>query len=154
MSIIKKTLEKKKKIALIAHDHCKNDLIEWTAKNREELTRHTLFATGTTGKLLAEKLGLPIKRFSSGPLGGDQQIGAKIVEGEIDFVIFFWDPLSPHPHDVDVKALLRIAVVYNIPIACNRTTADFLITSSLLSQKYDRKMTDYENQISQQQPDF
>ncbi len=131
-------MERKKKIALIAHDNRKFDLLEWAKYNRNLLAEHELFATGTTGGLLATELELDIVKFRSGPLGGDQQIGAKITEGEIDFVIFFWDPLEPHPHDVDVKALLRIAVVYNIPIACNRATADFMVSSSLLSREYDR----------------
>ena len=128
----------RKKIALIAHDNRKQDLLNWARYNRDLLAQHELFATGTTGQLLASELKLDIFRFQSGPLGGDQQVGAKIAEGEIDFVIFFWDPLEPHPHDVDVKALLRIAVVYNIPIACNRASADFMISSSLMSSDYER----------------
>lgn len=127
-----------KKIALIAHDNKKTDLLEWAKFNRELLVKHKLFATGTTGKILIDELGLNIFRFQSGPLGGDQQVGAKIVDREIDFVIFFWDPLEPHPHDVDVKALLRVAVVYNIPIACNRASADFMISSPLMSKEYER----------------
>jgi methylglyoxal synthase len=121
-----------RRIALIAHDNKKQDLVEWAAYNREELARNELFATGTTGSILACEVGLDITRFRSGPLGGDQQVGAAIVDGRIDFVIFFWDPLEPHSHDVDVKALLRIAVVYNVPIACNRASADFLISSPLM----------------------
>ena len=123
------------KIALIAHDNKKNDLLEWAKYNRDTLALHELYATGTTGRILATELSLDIHRFESGPLGGDLQIGAKIVEGEINFVIFFWDPLEPQPHDVDVKALLRIAALYNIPIACNRATADFLISSSLMNNE-------------------
>ena len=121
-------------IALIAHDNKKQDLIDWARFNLVTLQRHHLVATGTTGGLLETELGLRVEKLRSGPLGGDQQIGAKIVEGEIDLVIFFWDPLEPHPHDVDVKALLRIAVVYDVPMACNRATADFMISSPLMSE--------------------
>jgi methylglyoxal synthase len=127
----------RKTIALIAHDNKKKDLLEWARYNRGTLAAHKLVATGTTGALLEADLGLRIQKVRSGPLGGDQQIGAMIVEGDIDLVVFFWDPLEPHPHDVDVKALLRIAVVYNIPIACNRSTADFLISSPLMSESYE-----------------
>jgi methylglyoxal synthase len=137
-------MEKRKKIALIAHDNRKLDLLEWAKFNRDTLSQHELFATGTTGKILATELDLEISRFRSGPLGGDLQVGAKITEGDIDFVIFFWDPLEPHPHDVDVKALLRIAVVYNIPVACNRASADFMISSPLMSEEYQRLVIDYE----------
>jgi methylglyoxal synthase len=128
----------RKRIALIAHDNCKAGLVEWATYNRDTLSEHELFATGTTGGILAAALDLPVTRFLSGPLGGDQQVGAGIAEGRIDFVIFFWDPLEPHPHDVDVKALLRIAVVYNVPIACNRATADFLLSSPLVGNIYER----------------
>jgi methylglyoxal synthase len=129
-----------KRIALIAHDNCKQELLAWTREHRETLARHELYGTGTTGGLLARELELPITRFLSGPLGGDQQVGAAIAEGRIDFVIFFWDPLQAQPHDVDVKALLRIAVVHNVPLACNRATADFLLTSPLLAQRYVRQV--------------
>ena len=125
-----------KRIALIAHDNCKSDLVDWARYNRGTLADHELYATGTTGAILASELDLDVTRFLSGPLGGDQQVGAAIVEGRIDFVIFLWDPLEPHPHDVDVKALLRIAVVYNVPIACNRSTADFMLSSPLMSLPY------------------
>ena len=128
----------RKQVALIAHDNRKADLLDWARYNRDTLSQHELYATGTTGALLETELGLSVHAFLSGPLGGDQQIGAGIAEGRIDFIIFFWDPLEPHPHDVDVKALLRIAVVYNVPIACNRATADFLISSSLMRNKYER----------------
>ena len=128
--------EVRKRIALIAHDNRKADLLAWAKFNQGTLADHDLFATGTTGGLIAEDLGLPVHRYLSGPLGGDQQVGAAIAEGRIDAVIFFWDPLEPHPHDVDVKALLRIAVVYNIPMACNRATADFLLSSPLMSRAY------------------
>jgi methylglyoxal synthase len=131
-----------KAIALIAHDNMKQDLLEWARFNKDSLAKHDLYATGTTGKVLAKELGLQITTLRSGPLGGDQQIGARITEGIVDFLIFFWDPLEPHPHDPDVKALLRIAVLWNIPVACNRSTADFLISSSLMSQEYDRLVID------------
>jgi methylglyoxal synthase len=131
-----------KRIALIAHDNCKDDLLDWARYNRGTLAAHELFATGTTGEVLSSELDLDITRFFSGPLGGDQQVGAGIAEGRIDFVIFFWDPLEPHPHDVDVKALLRIAVVYNIPIACTRASADFMLSSPLMREEYERLITD------------
>ncbi|MGO9611520.1 MAG: methylglyoxal synthase [Dissulfurispiraceae bacterium] len=131
-------MKEKKRIALIAHDNLKKDLVEWVKFNREVLKEHELYATGTTGGMLSEALSLPIHRFKSGPLGGDQQIGAKITEGDLDVLIFFWDPLEPQPHDVDVKALLRIAVVYNIPAACNRATADFIVSSELMHREYEK----------------
>jgi len=137
-------MKKKKNIALIAHDERKKDLLEWVKFNKGTLSQHNLFGTGTTGSLVAKEVDLKVTRFRSGPLGGDQQVGAKIAEGEIDFLIFFWDPLESHPHDPDVKALLRLAVVWNIPIACNRATADFLISSHLLSEEYERQVIDYE----------
>lgn len=140
-------IQKEKKIALIAHDNRKVDLLEWAMYNRDILAQHKLYATGTTGSILADELKLNIHLFKSGPLGGDQQVGSKIADGEINFVIFFWDPLEPHPHDVDVKALLRIAVVYNIPIACNRSSADFMISSSLMDQEYERILIDYSNRL-------
>jgi methylglyoxal synthase len=126
----------RKRIALIAHDNRKPDLVEWALYNRGTLARHELYGTGTTGALVAAELGLPVHLFLSGPLGGDQQVGAAIAEGRIDFVVFFWDPLEPQPHDVDVKALLRLTVVCNIPIACNRSTADFLLSSPLMNEEY------------------
>ncbi|MHA2061745.1 MAG: methylglyoxal synthase [Candidatus Sifarchaeia archaeon] len=137
-------MKTKKNIALIAHDERKKDLLDWVRFNKGTLSQHNLFGTGTTGSLVAEEVGLNITRFRSGPLGGDQQVGAKIAEGGIDLLIFFWDPLESHPHDPDVKALLRIAVVWNIPIACNRATADFLISSHLLAEDYERQVIDYE----------
>ena len=133
-----------KKIALVAHDHKKRDLLEWAKFNRDLLAHHEVYATGTTGKALEQLLGFEIHMLQSGPLGGDQQIGAKIVSNEIDFLIFFWDPLEPQPHDPDVKALLRMAVVWNIPIACNRASADFMISSPLMEGEYDRLVPDYD----------
>jgi methylglyoxal synthase len=135
----------RKKIALIAHDHKKPDLLEWVRFNKDTLLQHELYATGTTGRLLEQELGLKITIFESGPLGGDQQIGARIAEGCIDFLIFFWDPLESLSHDPDVKALLRVAVVWNIPTACNRASADFMISSSLMSQEYPRTLPNYES---------
>ncbi len=127
-----------KNVVLIAHDSRKQDLLEWVQYNVPVLREHRLFATGTTGGLVQAATGLPVHRFRSGPLGGDQQVGARIAEGALDVLIFFWDPLEPQPHDPDVKALLRIAVLYNIPTACNRATADFLVSSPLMEKDYDR----------------
>ena len=138
------SIPKAKRIALVAHDNKKQDLLEWAKYNGRLLACHEIYATGTTGEMLSKELGLVIKRLESGPLGGDQQIGAKIVGEEIDFLIFFWDPLEPQPHDPDVKALLRMAVVWNIPIACNRSTADFMISSPLMEAEYDRLVPDYD----------
>lgn len=138
------SMELTKKIALVAHDYKKRDLVEWAKFNRDLLARHKVFATGTTGQVLEKELRFPISKLQSGPLGGDQQIGAKIVDGEIDFLIFFWDPLEPQPHDPDVKALLRMAVVWNIPIACDRASADFMISSPLMDTPYARLVPDYE----------
>jgi len=133
----------RKTIALVAHDNKKRDLLDWARANRSVLTRHRLVATGTTGTRIEEVLGMQVTKVQSGPLGGDQQIGAKIVDGEIDFVIFFWDPLEAQPHDPDVRALLRIAVVWNIPVACNRASADFMVSSPLMSGHYERGLPDY-----------
>jgi methylglyoxal synthase len=138
-----KTLGKRKRIALVAHDHKKIDLIEWAVYNKTELAKHELFATGTTGKLLEEALDRPVKKMLSGPLGGDQQIGAMIAQGEIDIMLFFWDPMEAQPHDSDVKALLRLAVAWNLPMACDRTTADFLMTSRFMQEVYEYKLPDY-----------
>jgi methylglyoxal synthase len=135
---------KRKKIALVAHDNKKEDLLEWVKFNKYLLSLHELYATGTTGKLI-EKAGLEVTKLKSGPLGGDMQVGAKIANGEIDFLIFFWDPLESQPHDPDVKALLRMAVVWNIPAACNRSTADFMVSSTIMDKEYERIVPDYEN---------
>lgn len=129
--------EGRKRIAMIAHDNRKPDMLDWARFNRGTLVRHELYGTGTTGGLIAEELGLKVHRYLSGPVGGDQQVGAAIAEGRMDMVIFFWDPLEPQPHDVDVKALLRVAVVYDCPIACNRSTADFLLSSPLMHRQYN-----------------
>ena len=133
-----------KRIGLVAHDNKKRDLIEWARFNVDLLGRHLLVATGTTGSLLEKELDLPVQKLRSGPLGGDQQIGALIAEGQLDVLIFFWDPLEQQPHDPDVKALLRIAVVWNIPVACDRATADFMISSPLMTSDYERKLPDFE----------
>ena len=137
-------MEPRKKIALVAHDNKKRDLLEWAKYNRDLLAGHEVYATGTTGKILEKELDIEIIKLQSGPLGGDQQVGAKIVEGAIDFLIFFWDALESQPHDPDVKALLRMAVVWNIPTACNRASADFMISSGLMTEAYDRLLPDYD----------
>lgn len=144
MSHKKIAMDHDKKIALVAHDNKKQDLVEWAKYNRDLLAHHQVFATGTTGHMLERELGFPIIKLQSGPLGGDQQIGAKIATGEVDFMVFFSDPLEPLPHDPDIKALLRMAVVWNIPIACNRASADFMISSPLMDGEYDRLVPDYE----------
>lgn len=138
------TTPAQKHIALVAHDNQKNNLLAWAKYNRDILSKHHLYSTGTTGKILEQHLDLELTKLKSGPLGGDQQLGAKIVEGDIDFVIFFWDPLQAQPHDPDIKALLRLAVVWNIPMACNRASADLMITSPLMYEVYERDIPDYE----------
>lgn len=147
-------MNKQKSIALVAHDNRKSDLIDWVLVNKEKISKHFLCGTGTTAKLLADATELPITAFNSGPLGGDQQIGSRIVEGNIDFMIFFWDPLAAQPHDPDVKALLRIAALYDIPVASNQSTADFLLTSPLMDQEYDRKIIDYAKRIKARTKEF
>ncbi len=141
------SLTARKSIGLVAHDHKKEDLAQWAKFNQDLLAKHDLYATGTTGTLLERELGVSVAKLKSGPLGGDQQLGAMISDGRIDLLIFFWDPLEPQPHEPDVKALLRIAVVWNIPVACNRATADFLISSPLMSGEYERYLPDYEDYI-------
>ena len=145
MAYKKLAMGEKKKIAVVAHDNKKLDLLEWAKFNQDLLAQHDLYATGTTGGLLEQELAVEVHKLQSGPLGGDQQIGAMIAEGEIDFIIFFWDPLEPHPHDPDVKALLRIAMVWNIPVACNRASADFMISSPLMTGEYERFVPDYKD---------
>ena len=141
------TIEKQKNIALIAHDNKKAELIDWCNEHKEILKKHFLCGTGTTARMITDQTGLPVKGYNSGPLGGDQQIGAKIVEGKVDFVIFFSDPLTAQPHDPDVKALLRIEQVYDIPIANNRSSADFMILSSLMDECYERKVINFKKNI-------
>ena len=148
------TLNAKKHIALIAHDNKKDELAKWALKHKSALTEHTLYATGTTGFKIEHTLKTPIKKYISGPLGGDQQIGAKISEGAIDLLIFFWDPFEPLPHDPDVKALLRIAAAWNIPVACNPASADFIIASRWFDQNYQREIPDYDNYIKNRTSEF
>ena len=145
-------MHQRKRIALVAHDNKKQDLLDWSKFNRDLLTQHWIYATGTTGQLLEKTLGFNITKLQSGPLGGDQQIGARIVDGEIDFLIFFWDPLEQLPHDPDIKALLRMAMVWNIPTACNRASADFIISSPLINQAYTRVVPDYSLYNARQLP--
>ena len=143
----KKFLPERKRIALVAHDHKKDEMIEWAVFNKTTLSKHRLYATGTTGKMVESSLDQSVTKLLSGPLGGDQQIGAMIAEGKLDVLIFFWDPMEAQPHDPDIKALLRVAVTWNIPIACDRSTADFLLTSSLMSEEYETILPDYSNYI-------
>jgi methylglyoxal synthase len=143
-----RTLNKRKNIALVAHDNKKPDLIDWAVYNKIPLSKHRLFATGTTGKMIEDALDQAVTKLLSGPLGGDQQIGARIAEGKIDVLIFFWDPMEAQPHDPDIKALLRVAATWNIPIACDRATADFMFTSPLMYQDYEAELPDYHAYIS------
>ncbi len=152
MNNIRKT-GSRKRIALVAHDNKKHDLIEWAIYNKAALARHELIATGTTGKLLEEQLDRPIKKMLSGPLGGDQQIGAMIAEGKIDILIFFWDPMEAQPHDSDVKALLRLGVAWNILLACDRASADFILTSPLMLEEYEIIIPDYSQYMNRKVPD-
>ena len=137
-NIVNRKIPARKTIALVAHDNTKKDLIEWARYNRGSLSRHKLCATGTTGALIEDALDVKVHCYKSGPYGGDQQIGARIAEGEIDLLIFFWDPLTQQPHDPDIKALLRLAVLWNIPVACDRASADFIISSPLMAVDYER----------------
>ncbi|NDL66909.1 methylglyoxal synthase [Anaerotalea alkaliphila] len=139
---VNQTIGKQKRIALVAHDNKKKELLEWVGRNKEILSTHFLYGTGTTGRLVSAKTGLPVRTYNSGPLGGDQQIGTRIIEDEINFLIFFWDPMEAQPHDPDVKALLRIATLYDIPVALNEATADFLFTSLLMDKDYVRHTFD------------
>lgn len=144
----KKILKSQKTIALVAHDHKKDELINWIKKHKETLAKHQLIATGTTGKLIEDYLGVNVQRVMSGPLGGDQQLGAMIATGDIDIVIFFWDPMEAQPHDSDVKAFLRLYVVWNIPMACDASTADFIVSSPYINSVYEREVPDYANYLN------
>jgi methylglyoxal synthase len=144
---LKKTISARKRIALVAHDHKKDDLVDWAIYNKTVLSKHHLYATGTTGRLLEEALDVSVVKLLSGPLGGDQQIGALIAEGKIDMLFFFWDPMEAQPHDPDIKALLRLCVVWNIPMACDRATADYIVTSTLLNSEYQAMVPDYKNYV-------
>ena len=148
MEELVETVERRQKVGLVAHDNKKGDLVEWARYNRHVLERFELVATGTTGTLVEEQLGLGVEKLHSGPLGGDMQLGALIAEGEIDFLVFFWDPLEPQPHDPDVKALLRLAVVWNIPVACNRASADLMVSSPLFGGDYARSQPDYATYVN------
>jgi len=137
-----RVIKSSKRVALVAHDKRKDELLQWAKKNKEQLARHHLVATGTTGKVIEKELELPVEKLITGPLGGDQQLGAMIAKGEMDLVIFFWDPLEAQPHDSDVKALIRLAVAWNIIIACNTTTADFIMSSPLMNADYNYGIPD------------
>lgn len=141
-------LNSRKRIALVAHDNKKSEMIEWAVNNKNILSRHRLYATGTTGTLVENALDQSVTKFMSGPLGGDQQVGSKLAEGKIDILIFFWDPMQAQPHDPDVRALLRLAVVWNIPVACDRATADFIFTSPLMHEEYEAVLPDYTNYMA------
>lgn len=143
-----RTIQQTKNIALVAHDHKKDELINWVKENKDILVKHSLIATGTTGKMIEQELGVEVRRVMSGPLGGDQQLGAMIATGQIDVVIFFWDPMEAQPHDSDVKALLRLGVVWNIPMACCAATADFIISSAYMDTVYNAEMTDYTSYLN------
>ncbi len=148
MKVTTRTMPASKQVALVAHDNCKPELLRWVKENKEKLEHHTLYATGTTGNMLHKETGLAIKSLISGPMGGDQQLGALISEGKIDVLIFFWDPLNAVPHDPDVKALLRIASVWNIPVATNRASAKFLFSSELIDHEVDIEIPDYQSYLA------
>lgn len=139
----------RKNVALVAHDNMKSELIEWAEKHKDKLIKHNLMATGTTGSLMQKQLNVPVQALISGPLGGDQQLGGLIAEGKIDVLIFFWDPFEPMPHDPDIKALLRVAAVWNIPIACSVSSANFLVSSPLFDSEFERKIPDYEQYLKE-----
>lgn len=144
ISFTQATLPARKRIALVAHDHCKAFLLDWAERQKDRLAQHHLLATGTTGLLLERRLAVPVESMISGPLGGDQQLGARIAEQTIDMLVFFWDPFEPQPHDPDIKALLRVAAVWNIPVACNESSADYLLSSPLMAQAHDYRIPDYQ----------
>ena len=143
ISFTQKTMAARKRIALVAHDHCKVFLLDWAERQKDRLAQHELVATGTTGLLLQQRLDLPVQSMISGPLGGDQQLGAQIAEQRVDMLVFFWDPFEPQPHDPDIKALLRVAAVWNIPVACNECSADYLLSSPLMDQAHLHRIPDY-----------
>ena len=150
MEYLTMTIREQKNIALIAHDGKKQEMLQWCIENRKILKKHHLCGTGTTARMITEQAGLSVKGYNSGPLGGDQQVGAKIVEGQIDFVIFFSDPLTAQPHDPDIRALLRIAVVYDIPVATNRATADFMISSCYMDREYSHELLDFQTTLAEE----
>src|SRR4051812_3257586 len=152
MEYLELTMPKRKKIALVAHDHKKKELVEWAKRHREILEKHELLATGTTGALIEKETKLPVEKLKSGPLGGDLEIGALVSEGNIDCLVFFWDPLAAQPHDPDVRALLRIAVVWNVPVVSNMASADFLFSSPFMAGEYKRQVPDYEDKIRKDWP--
>ncbi|WP_097304785.1 methylglyoxal synthase [Pseudomonas chlororaphis] len=148
ISFTQASMAARKRIALVAHDHCKTFLLDWAERQKDKLAEHDLLATGTTGQLLHQRLGLPVESMISGPLGGDQQLGARIAEQRVDLLVFFWDPFEPQPHDPDIKALLRVAAVWNIPVACNECSADYLLSSPLMEQAHSYRIPDYPAYLS------
>ncbi|AMS16535.1 methylglyoxal synthase [Pseudomonas chlororaphis] len=148
ISFTQASMAARKRIALVAHDHCKSFLLDWAERQKDRLAEHDLLATGTTGQLLHQRLGLPVESMISGPLGGDQQLGARIAEQRVDMLVFFWDPFEPQPHDPDIKALLRVAAVWNIPVACNECSADYLLSSPLMEQAHSYRIPDYPAYLS------